>query len=79
MTIFSILTNSGIKITSEDCSQLGMLVRAHFGARKFPKIAHVESWGNKKREMKVRDYPDDCTEAIEGIIVEYFKSKTDKK
>ena len=78
MTIYSILKDSGVSFTEDDANNIGMAVRRHYVPKQPPysKTEIVETYNSKSKQVWVRDYPNECRETIEEVIVNYFSQSS---
>ncbi len=71
MTTQELLDKSGLKYARWDVSRVGKIINTKAKAAKI-------TWAKKEQVIQVNDYPDEFVPTMQQILIEFFKSKSQK-
>jgi len=74
MTIYSILKDSGVKFSKEDCNKIGAITSK--SVTKIDRVKQTETFDGKEQFAYVNVYSSQDKEAIYEIISNYYTNKT---
>lgn len=76
ITVYSVLKESKINFTREDCGRIGVAIREDKSMPAYKdKIEQTETYNGESRKMKVRAYPEELTPNIQEFALKYFSEK----